>query len=180
MNCSKWALTSPNWMPVISLGWSLTHCKPAAGEQASLTHCQRGRKPKGLLACNGLRIMSLQNMWHMCNILYLCGIWQLGNENSLHSPSHKAHPQTEYKERQGSGWMDGGNTGILHRTPMFELCLRKAKSHVTHVDYVDSIIGYILIHIMTYNVTSCRGCNICMYVTIWLTSQMCNVTYFTF
>lgn len=40
-------------MPVISLGWSLTQCEPAAGEQACLTHCQRGGKPKGLLPAMG-------------------------------------------------------------------------------------------------------------------------------
>lgn len=55
---------------MISLGWFLTQCEPGAGEQARLTHCQRGRKPKGLLPAR-LRIMSPQDMWHVCGILYV-------------------------------------------------------------------------------------------------------------
>lgn len=51
-------------MPVISLGRSLTQCEPAAGEQVRLTHCQRGRKPRGLLPAVG---------WESC-LLKICGV----------------------------------------------------------------------------------------------------------
>lgn len=53
---------------MISLGWFLTHCELAAGEQARLLDTLSEReKTQRAAACSGLRIISPQDMWQVCS-----------------------------------------------------------------------------------------------------------------